>query len=261
LGGGGAGEDTPGRVQRLCAKARNPLRQDLVEAIGLGYMPTVGAVCVYPTMVRTAVKALDGSGIPVASVATGFPAGLTPLPLRLEEIRYAVGEGAREIDIVVTRAHVLDQNWTALYDEVKKMRDACGDAHLKAILATGDLKTLRNVYRASMVAMQAGADFIKTSTGKEDVNATLPVSLVMVRAIRQYLEQTGTKIGFKPAGGLKSAKDALSWLILMKEELGREWLEPDLFRLGASSMLGDIERQIEHFVTGRYSSAMRHAMA
>ena len=218
-------------------------------------MPTVGAVCVYPTMVRTAVKALEGSGIPVASVATGFPAGLTPLPLRLEEIRYAVGEGAREIDIVVTRAHVLDQNWPALYDEVKAMREACGDAHLKAILATGDLKTLRNVYRASMVAMQAGADFIKTSTGKEDVNATLPVSLVMVRAIRDYLELTGAKVGFKPAGGMKSAKDALAWLILMKEELGREWLEPDLFRLGASSMLGDIERQIEHFVTGRYSSA------
>ena len=256
-----AGDDTPGRVQRLCAKARNPLRGDLVEALGLDHMPTVGAVCVYPTMVRTAVRALDSTGIPVASVATGFPAGLTPLPLRLEEIRYAVGEGAREIDIVVTRAHVLEQNWTALYDEVSRMREACGEAHLKAILATGDLKTLRNVYRASIVAMQAGADFIKTSTGKEDVNATLPVSLVMVRAIRDYLEQTGAKVGFKPAGGLKSAKDALSWLTLMKEELGREWLEPELFRLGASSMLGDIERQIEHFVTGRYSSAMRHAMA
>ena len=256
-----AGDDTPGRVQRLCAKARNPLRRDLVEALGLDHMPTVGAVCVFPTMVAHAVKALEGSGIPVASVATGFPAGLTPLPLRLEEIRYAVGEGAKEIDIVVTRAHVLDQNFPALYDEIRKMREACGDAHLKAILATGDLKTLRNVYRASMVAMQAGADFIKTSTGKEDVNATLPVSLVMVRAIRDYLEQTGAKVGFKPAGGMKSAKDALSWLILMKEELGREWLEPELFRLGASSMLGDIERQIEHFVTGRYSSAMRHAMA
>ena len=256
-----AGDDTPERVRRLCAKAKNPLRRDLVEALGLDHMPTVGAICVYPTMVAHAVKALDGSGIPVASVATGFPAGLTPLPLRLEEIRYAVGEGAREIDIVVTRAHVLDQNWPALYDEVQQMREACGDAHLKAILATGDLKTLRNVYRASMIAMQAGADFIKTSTGKEDTNATLPVSLVMVRAIRDYLEQTGAKVGFKPAGGIKFSKDSLAWLILMKEELGREWLEPDLFRLGASSMLGDIERQIEHFVTGRYSSAMRHAMA
>ncbi len=256
-----AGDDTPGRVERLCAKAKTPLRRDLVEALGLDHMPTVGAVCVYPTMVPVAVKALEGSGIPVASVATGFPAGLTPLPIRLEEIRYAIGEGAREIDIVVTRAHVLDQNWQALYDEIRVMREACGDAHLKTILATGDLKTLRNVHRASMVAMMAGADFIKTSTGKEDVNATLPVSIVMVRAIREYLELTGAKVGFKPAGGLRTAKDALSWLFLMKEELGRDWLEPELFRIGASSMLGDIERQIEHFVTGRYSSAMRHAMA
>ena len=257
-----AGDDTEERVERLCAKARNPLRRDLVEALGLDYMPTVGAVCVYPTLVATAVKALKGSGIPVASVATGFPAGLTPLPLRLEEIRYAVGEGAREIDIVITRAHVLSQDWQALYDEVRAMRAACGEAHLKAILATGDLRTLRNVHKASMVAMQAGADFIKTSTGKEEVNATLPVSLVMVRAIREYFERTGgTKVGFKPAGGMKTAKDALAWLILMKEELGNEWLEPELFRLGASSMLGDIERQIEHFVTGRYSSSIRHALA
>ncbi len=256
-----AGDDTPDRVARLCAKARNPLRQDLVEALGLDHMPTTGAVCVYPTMVGHAAKALEGSGIPVASVATGFPAGLMPLPLRLEEIRYAVGEGAREIDIVVTRAHVLDQDWPALYDEIAAMREACGAAHLKAILATGDLKTLRNVHRASMVAMQAGADFIKTSTGKEDVNATLPVSLVMVRAIRDYLERTGSKVGFKPAGGLKTAKDALAWQILMKEELGNDWLQPDLFRIGASSLLGDIERQIEHFVTGRYSAANRHAMA
>jgi deoxyribose-phosphate aldolase len=256
-----AGDDTPARVERLCAKARNPLRRDLVEALSLDHIPTVGAVCVYPTMVATAVKALAGTGIPVASVATGFPTGLMPLPLRLEEIRYAVGEGAREIDIVITRAHVLNHDWQALYDEVRAMRDVAGEAHLKAILATGDLKTLRNVYRASMAAMMAGADFIKTSTGKEDVNATLPVSLVMVRAIRDYLELTGSRVGFKPAGGMRTAKDALSWLILMKEELGNEWLEPEHFRLGASSMLGDIERQIEHFVTGRYSSAMRHALA
>jgi deoxyribose-phosphate aldolase len=232
-----------------------------VEALGLDFMPSVGAVCVYPTMVATAVKALEGSGIPVASVATGFPAGLMPLPLRLQEIRWAVGEGAREIDIVITRAHVLTQDWPALYDEVKAMREACGDAHLKAILATGDLKTPRNVHKASMVAMMAGADFIKTSTGKEDVNATLPVSLVMVRAIREYKELTGAEVGFKPAGGLRTAKDALSWLILMKEELGNHWLEPELFRIGASTLLTDIERQIEHFVTGRYSSSMRHAMA
>jgi deoxyribose-phosphate aldolase len=256
-----AGDDTAARVARLCAKAKRPIRRDLAEAIGLDHVPSVGAVCVYPTMVRHAVEALEGSGIPVASVATGFPTGLMPLPLRLEEIRWAVGEGAREIDIVITRSHVLAQDWQALYDEVAAMREACGDAHLKAILASGDLKTLRNVYKASMVAMMAGADFIKTSTGKEDVNATLPVSLVMVRAIREYRELTGFDVGFKPAGGLKSAKDALSWLILMKEELGNEWLEPDLFRIGASSMLGDIERQLEHHATGRYSSAMRHAMA
>ena len=255
-----AGDDTPGRVQRLCAKARNPLREDLVAALGLDAMPKVGAVCVYPTMVAPAVKALEGSGIPVASVATGFPAGLMPLPLRLAEIRYAVGEGAREIDIVITRAHVLDQNWAALYDEIRAMREACGEAHMKAILATGDLRTLRNVHRASMVAMMAGADFIKTSTGKEDVNATLPVGLVMVRAIREYLALTGAVVGFKPAGGIRTAKDALAWQILMKEELGNDWLQPDLFRLGASSVLGDIDRQIEHFVTGRYASDAHHAL-
>ena len=257
-----AGDDTPGRVQRLCAKARRPFREDLVEALGLqANPPKVGAVCVYPTMVGPAVKALEGSGIPVASVATGFPAGLTPLKQRLEEIHYAVGEGAHEIDIVITRAHVLNADWQALYDEVAAMREACGEAHLKAILATGDLKTLRNVYKASMVAMQAGADFIKTSTGKEDVNATLPVSLVMCRAIRDYEALTGFRIGFKPAGGLKTAKDAIAWLTLMKEELGNPWLEPNLFRIGASSLLADIERQIEHFVTGRYSSTIRHALA
>ncbi len=257
-----AGDDTPGRVQRLCAKARRPLRDDLVKALGLADAPpVVGAVCVYPTMVPHAVRALEGSGIPVASVATGFPAGLTPLPLRLAEIRYAVEMGAREIDIVIHRAQVLTQDWAALYDEVSAMREACGEAHMKAILATGDLKTLRNVYRASMVAMQAGADFIKTSTGKEDVNATLPVSLTMVRALRDYGELTGVHIGFKPAGGLKTAKDAMNWMILMKEELGRRWLEPDLFRIGASSMLGDIERQLEHHVTGRYAAATHQPLA
>jgi len=257
-----SGDDTPGRVHRLCNKAMRPLRDDIVEALGLSDAPPkVAAVCVYPSMVAPAVKALRGSGIPVASVATGFPAGLTPLPQRLAEIRYAVDQGAEEIDIVIHRAQVLTQDWPALYDEVSAMREACGDAHMKAILATGELKTLRNVYKASMVAMQAGADFIKTSTGKEDVNATLPVSLVMVRALRDYGELTGYKIGFKPAGGLKTAKDAISWLILMKEELGRRWLEPDLFRIGASSMLADIERQLEHHVTGRYSALTHHPLA
>ena len=257
-----AGDDTPGRIHRLAAKARRPLRADIVDALGLSDTPPkVGAVCVYPTMVAPAVKALEGSGIPVASVATGFPTGLTPLPQRLAEIRYAVDMGADEIDIVINRAQVLRQEWTALYDDICAMREACGNAHLKAILGTGDLRTLRNVYKASMVAMMAGADFIKTSTGKEEVNATLPVSLVMLRALRDYGDRTGMKVGFKPAGGIRTAKDAMSWLILMKEELGREWLEPDLFRIGASAMLADIERQLEHFVTGRYASASHHALA
>jgi deoxyribose-phosphate aldolase len=257
-----AGDDTPERVRRLCAKARRPLSEELLTALDLMDLKlTVAAVCVYPTMVAPAVKALEGSGIPVASVATGFPAGLTPLKQRLDEIRYAVGEGAREIDIVITRAHVLGREWGALYDEVAAMREASGSAHMKAILGTGDLKTLRNVYAASVVAMQAGADFIKTSTGKEDVNATMPVSLVMIRALRDYRERAGVDIGFKPAGGLRTAKDALAWLILMREELGLKWMQPDLFRIGASGLLTDIERQLDHFATGRYSAAHRHAMA
>ena len=255
-----AGDDTEERVRRLCAKAVRPLADHIMTGLGLDRL-TTGAVCVYPTMVAAAVRAVAGTGIPVASVATGFPAGLMPLDLRLAEIRYAVDQGAEEIDIVITRAHVLDGNWTALYDEVAAMREACGAAHMKAILATGDLQTLRNVYKASMVAMQAGSDFIKTSTGKESVNATLPVSLIMVRALRDYMDRTGHRVGFKPAGGMKTAKDAIAWQILMKEEMGNDWLRPDLFRLGASSMLGDIERQLEHHVTGRYAASSRHALA
>ena len=257
-----AGDDTPGKVRRLCAKARHPVRNDLLTAMGVADLGiTTGAVCVYPTMVAHAVRALEGSGIPVASVATAFPAGLSPMNLRLEEIRYAVGEGAVEIDIVITREHVLTANWSALYDEVAAFREASGEAHMKAILATGELATLRNVYKASLVAMMAGADFIKTSTGKESENATLPVSLTMVRALREYGDRTGYKIGFKPAGGIRTAKDAMAWLILMKEELGRDWLEPELFRFGASTLLTDIERQLEHHITGRYSAAYRHPMA
>ncbi len=257
-----AGDDTKGRVERLCAKARNPVREEIMAALGMADTGlTVGAVCVYPTMVGHAVRALEGSGIPVASVATGFPAGLMPLPLRLEEIRYAVDEGAAEIDIVITREHVLAGNWEALYDEVRAFREACGEAHMKAILATGELGTFRNVYKASLVAMMAGADFIKTSTGKETENATPEVSLVMIRALREYVERTGYYIGFKPAGGIKTAKEALLWLSLMKEELGRPWLEPDLFRFGASSLLGDIERQLEHFITGRYAASYRQPLA
>ena len=255
-----AGDDTEDRVARLCAKARQPVAPDLLAAMGVEGL-TTGAVCVYPTMVAAAKRALGNSGIPVASVATGFPAGLMPLDLRLAEIRYAVDQGADEIDIVITRAHVLRGEWAALYDEISAMREACGGAKMKAILATGDLKSLENVARASHVAMQAGSDWIKTSTGKEGVNATLPVSLVMCRAIRDYRDRTGFRVGFKPAGGLKTAKDALAWQVLMAEELGRDWLRPNLFRIGASSLLGDLERQISHFVTGRYAAAHRLTMA
>ncbi len=257
-----AGDDTPGRVRRLCAKARTPVRHDLLEELGMADAGlSVAAVCVYHEMVPTAVRALQGSGIPVAAVSTGFPAGLSPMSTRLAEIRASVEAGAAEIDIVISRRHVLLGDWPALYEELRAFREACGDAHIKAILATGELGTLRNVYKASMVAMMAGADFIKTSTGKESVNATLPVSLVMARAIRDYLERTGHQVGFKPAGGLRTAKDALAWLILMKEELGDDWLDPRLLRFGASSLLADIERQLEHFVTGRYSSFNRHPLA
>lgn len=255
-----AGDDTDDRVARLCAKARQPIAPDLLAAMGVEGLRT-GAVCVYPTMVAAAKRALGNSGVPVASVATGFPAGLMPLDLRLAEIRFAVDQGADEIDIVITRAHVLRGEWTALYDELRAMREACGAARMKAILATGDLKSFENVARASHVAMQAGSDWIKTSTGKEGVNATLPVSLVMCRAIRDYRAQTGHRVGFKPAGGLRTAKDAIAWQVLMREELGRDWLAPDLFRIGASSLLGDIERQISHHVTGRYASAHRQAIA
>ena len=255
-----AGDDTPGRVRRLCAKARQPLRPDMLEALGVSDQKiTVGAVCVYPSRVRDAVEALRGSNIPVASVATGFPDGQTPLPQRIAEIEQAIEAGANEIDIVITRTHVLTGDWQALYDEIKQFRQACGDAaHMKTILATGNLGTLKQVYQASLVAMMAGSDFIKTSTGKESVNATLEFGLVMARAIRDYQERTGFKIGFKPAGGIAKAKQALVWQALMREELGLEWLMPDLFRIGASSLLTDLERQLSHFITGHY--AARHHM-
>jgi deoxyribose-phosphate aldolase len=255
-----AGDDTPGRVRRLCAKAAHPVRQDILDALGMGPI-TTGAVCVYHEMVAEAVEYLAGPVIPVAAVSTGFPAGMTPFTLRLAEIGESVKAGAREIDIVISRRHVLTGNWPALYEEMRAFREACGDAHVKAILATGELQTLRNVGRASLVCMMAGADFIKTSTGKEAVNATLPVSLVMIRAIRDYQARTGFKVGYKPAGGISKAKDALVYLSMMKDELGDRWVQPDLFRFGASSLLGDIERQLEHYVTGRYSAANRHPMA
>ncbi|MFH1158684.1 MAG: deoxyribose-phosphate aldolase [Pseudomonadota bacterium] len=253
------GDDTPGRVRRLCAKARHPVRDDLIEALGIKDLRlTTGAVCVYHEMVETAVKELEGTGIPVAAVSAGFPHGLSPLKQRLDEIRASVAAGAREIDIVITRAHVLTGNWQTLYDEIKAFREACGDAHLKSILATGELSTLDNVAKASLVAMMAGSDFIKTSTGKEAVNATLNVTLAMVRMIREYFRQTGARIGYKPAGGISTARDVLNYQVVMKEELGNDWLQPDLFRIGASSLLADIERQLEHFVTGRYSANNRH---
>jgi deoxyribose-phosphate aldolase len=256
-----SGDDTQARVRRLCAKARMPLRKDLQEALGVAHLGlTTGAICVYHEMIGAAKDALAGSGIPVAAVSTGFPAGLSPLETRLREIELSVAAGADEIDIVISRRHVLTGNWQALYEEIQAFRAACGDAHLKTILATGQLGSLTNVAKASMVAMHGGADFIKTSTGMEGVNATLPVSLTMVRAIRHYHETSGIQIGFKPAGGISDAKTALAYLILIKEELGSDWLDPRLLRFGASSLLGDIERQLEHFVTGRYSASNRHPM-
>ena len=249
-----SGDDTPGTVRRLCAKARQPIRDELLHDIGYVEPLHTGAVCVYHHFVATAVEALQGSGIPVAAVSTGFPAGLNPFLQKIEEIKASVNDGAAEVDIVISREHVLNGDWRALFEEVKAFRDASGPAHMKAIIATGELGTLKNIMRASIVCMQAGADFIKTSTGKEPTNATIAGSLVMVRAVRQYFEQTGVKVGFKPAGGIRSAKQALDWLILMKEELGDEWMQPHLFRLGASALVNDIERQLEHFAYGRYAS-------
>jgi len=255
-----SGDDTPGRIKRLCAKAKQPVRPDILERLGVkDEKVTVGAVCVYPSRVQDAVEALKGTDIPVASVATGFPAGQTPLPQRIAEIEQAIEFGAHEIDVVISRSHVLTGDWRALYDEIKQFRQTCGETvHMKTILATGDLGTLKQVHQASLVAMMAGSDFIKTSTGKETVNATLEVSLVMTRAIREYYERTSCKVGFKPAGGIGSAKQAMAWQALMKEELGDEWLMPDLFRIGASGLLTDLERQLYHFITGRY--AARHHM-
>jgi len=258
-----SGDDTEERVKRLCAKARQPVQQELLGRLGAGDLQLkVGAICVYHLFVETAVKALEGRGIPVAAVSTGFPAGLSPLEERIAEIKHSVEAGAQEIDVVITRAHVFGAQWQKLYDEIVAFKDACGPAHLKVILGTGDLLTLRNVAKASLVAMMAGADFIKTSTGKETVNATLPVGLVMVRAIRDYAEETGMAVGFKPAGGIRTAKQSLEWLSLIKEELGNSWLQPHLFRFGASSgMLADIERQLEFHATGRYSADHRHPLA
>lgn len=257
-----SGDDTEQRVLRLCAKAKQPVQHSIMKQLGLeDFRLKVAAVCVYHSFVETALRALEGTGINVAAVSTGFPAGLSPLAERVGEIRRSVAAGAQEIDVVITRAHVFGGRWQALFDEVATFKEACGKAHMKVILGTGDLVTLRNVARASMVAMMAGADFIKTSTGKESVNATLPVGLVMVRAIREYVAHTGMAVGFKPAGGIRTAKQSLDWLALMKEELGDRWLDASLFRFGASGMLADIERQLEYYATGRYSADYRHPIA
>ena len=257
-----SGDDTDERVKRLCSKAKYPLQSELVKKLGIESLEIkVAAVCVYHLFVETAVQALKGSGIHVAAVSTGFPTGLSPLAERVAEIRRSVEAGADEIDVVITRAHVLGGKWQALYDEIATFKEACGAAHLKVILGTGDLLTLRNVEKASMVAMMAGADFIKTSTGKEATNATLPVGLVMTRAIRNYRDKTGMVVGFKPAGGIRTAKQSIEWLSLIKEELGNNWMQKELFRFGASGMLGDIERQLEHHATGRYSAEYRHPIA
>lgn len=257
-----SGDDTEERVRRLCAKAREPLSDSVRQALGIQDLPIqVAAVCVYHLFVETARRALEGTNIRVAAVSTGFPAGLNAFEERLAEIRRSVDAGADEIDVVITRSHVFAGHWQRLYDEIAAFKEACGQAHCKVILGTGDLGTLRNVARASWVAMMAGADFIKTSTGKESINATLPVGLVMTRAIREYAERTGSAVGFKPAGGIRTAKQSIDWLILMRDELGRSWLEPDLLRFGASSMLADIERQLEFHATGRYSAYFRHPLA
>ena len=251
------GNDTPGRVARLCAKARQPLRSDLVDALDIRSLDlTVGAVCIYPNRVRDAVAALKDSSVPVAVVSPGFPSGQSAVEPRLLGIEKLVEAGADEIDIVIGREHVFTGNWQAIYEDVQAYRRVCGDgAHLKTIIETGELATLSNVYRASAVCMMAGADFIKTSTGKTKVNATLPFGLTMCRAIRDYRQRTGFSVGFKAAGGIRTAKDAITWLILLKEELGDAWLSAELFRFGASGLLGDIERQLSHHVTGRYASA------
>lgn len=257
-----SGDDTHERVRRLCAKAKQPIQQELAAKLGIEKLGiNVAAVCVYHTFIETALAALEGTGIRVAAVSTGFPAGLSPLSERIGEIRRSVEAGANEIDVVITRAHVFGGHWQALYDEIAAFKQACGSAHMKVILGTGDLLTFRNVSRASVVAMMAGADFIKTSTGKEATNATLPVSLVMVRAIREYAQKTGMAVGFKPAGGIRTAKQSLDWLTMMREELGPSWLRAEMFRFGASGLLGDIERQLEHHVSGRYSAEYRHPIA
>lgn len=259
-----SGDDTEAKVDRVCWKSRFPVRRDILEELGIEpkitspadcscirSKITTGAVCVYPARVAEAVKCLAGTGIPVAAVATGFPSGQIRQSEKLAEIRNAVKDGASEIDIVIPRDLALQGRWEEMYHVVKEFREACGEAHMKTILETFELDNLTNVYRASMVCMMAGADFIKTSTGKVKVNAVLPVGFVMVRAIRDYYAQTGYRVGFKPAGGISTAKVALQWMAMMLNELGEEYTRPDLFRYGCSSLIPDVERQLHASVFGQ----------
>jgi deoxyribose-phosphate aldolase len=239
------GQDTPGKVRALCAKAQRPDPSD-------PSVPHVAAVCVYPDLVGIAVKALAGSGIHVASVATGFPSGRTSLEVKLAETREAVAAGADEVDMVIDRGAFLAGRYGQIFEEIVAIKQACGDAHLKVILETGELATYDNVRRASWLAMLAGGDFIKTSTGKVSPAATLPVTLVMLEAVRDYLEATGRQVGVKPAGGIRTSKDAIRYLVLVNETAGEDWLDPDWFRLGASSLLNDLLMQRQRMATGRY---------
>lgn len=248
-----SGDDTESNVRRLCQRALHPFRADELTGLSLEQRSRIhtAAVCVYPSRVRDARNALTqmtgGDRVQIAAVATGFPSGQYSLSTRLAEIKYAIDEGATEIDVVINRTLVLTARWRELYDEIVEMRCACGDrVHLKVILAIGECATMENVYKASMVAMFAGADFIKTSTGKESVNATLTSGLVMTRAIQHFHRLTGRKIGFKPAGGVRTLRDAIAWMSLIKLTLGDEWLEPHLFRFGASGLLDDIEKTLRH---------------
>jgi len=242
------GSDSPGKVIQLCSKARTPFAP-------MPDLPTLAAVCVYPTMVPVAVKALEGSGVHVASVATAFPSGLAPLSVKLEDTKYAVEHGATEIDMVISRGKFLSGEFQYVFDEIAQIKEACGLAHLKVILETGELQTLENVRKASILAMMAGADFIKTSTGKVQPAATQPVTLVMLEAIRDFHQSTGKKIGMKPAGGIRKAKQALQYLVMVHETLGLDWLHKDMFRFGASSLTNDILMQIVKQTDGVYQSS------
>lgn len=250
------GSDTPGRVQQLCAKARFPVPPDMIEKFllkkNLKPIPSVAAVCVYPSMVHTAVQALKGSGIVVASVSTAFPSGQAPLDVKIDDTRFAVAQGAGEIDMVINRGAFLSGRYQQVFDEILEIKKACGDAHLKVILETGELGSYDRVRLASDIAMEAGADFIKTSTGKVTPAATMPVTLVMLQAIADFHKRTGKKIGMKPAGGIRTAKQAIHYLVMVNETLGPDWLNPDMFRFGASALVNDILKQIYKEVVGHY---------